>query len=66
MTKKIPTYSICNLLGADRCMNEIVVVRISDFVKKHTGCWIFRTATIFTRLHFLRKAAAAMALTFRL
>lgn len=35
MTKKIPTYSICNLLGADRCMNEIVVMRISDFVQKH-------------------------------
>ncbi len=35
MAKKIPTYSICNLLGADRCMNEIVVIRISDFVKKH-------------------------------
>jgi AraC family transcriptional regulator, transcriptional activator of pobA len=31
--QKIPTYSICNLLGADRCMTEIVVRRISDYVR---------------------------------
>ena len=35
MTKKMPTYSICNLLGADRCMTEIVVTRLRDFVQSH-------------------------------
>ena len=33
--KKMPTYSICNLLGADRCMTEIVVTRLRDFVDTH-------------------------------
>ncbi len=33
MAKKIPTYSICNLLGADQCVTEFLVTRISDFVK---------------------------------
>lgn len=31
----MPTYSICNLLGADRCMAEIVVMRVRDFVNAH-------------------------------
>ncbi len=31
----MPTYSICNLLGADRCMTEIVVTRLRDFVDTH-------------------------------
>lgn len=35
MVKKMPTYSICNLLGADRCMTEIVVTRLRDFVDAH-------------------------------
>ena len=35
MAKKMPTYSICNLLGADRCMTEIVVTRLRDFVNMH-------------------------------
>ncbi|MBL7782144.1 MAG: helix-turn-helix domain-containing protein [Saprospiraceae bacterium] len=35
MSKKMPTYSICNLLGADRCMTEIVVTRLRDFVQNH-------------------------------
>lgn len=35
MAKKMPTYSICNLLGADRCMAEIVVTRLRDFVDSH-------------------------------
>jgi AraC-like DNA-binding protein len=35
MSKKMPTYSICNLLGADRCLTEIVVMRLSEFVDKH-------------------------------
>ncbi len=35
MVKKMPTYSICNLLGADRCMTEIVVTRLRDFVERH-------------------------------
>jgi AraC family transcriptional regulator, transcriptional activator of pobA len=35
MAKKMPTYSICNLLGADRCMTEIVVTRLRDFVDTH-------------------------------
>jgi len=33
MAKKIPTYSICNLLGADQCVTEFLVTKISDFVK---------------------------------
>jgi len=35
MAKNMPTYSICNLLGADRCMTEIVVTRLRDFVSSH-------------------------------
>jgi AraC-like DNA-binding protein len=35
MIKKIPTYSICNLLGADRCMSEFVITRLRDFVTSH-------------------------------
>lgn len=35
MSKKLPTYSICNLLGADRCMTEFVVVRLREFVEAH-------------------------------
>ncbi len=31
----MPTYSICNLLGADACMTEIVVTRLRDFVDTH-------------------------------
>ena len=31
----MPTYSICNLLGADRCMTEIVVARLREFVHAH-------------------------------
>ena len=31
----MPTYSICNLLGADRCMTEIVVTRLRDFIDSH-------------------------------
>ncbi len=31
----MPTYSICNLLGADRCMTEIVVTRLRRFVEAH-------------------------------
>lgn len=34
-TKKIPTYSICNLLGADRCLTEIVVTRLQEFIDSH-------------------------------
>lgn len=33
--KKVPTYTICNLLGADRCMAEIVVTRLRDFIDSH-------------------------------
>lgn len=35
MAKKIPTYSICNLLGADRCMTELVVTPLRAFVHSH-------------------------------
>ncbi len=31
----MPTYSICNLLGADRCMTEIVVTRLRSFIENH-------------------------------
>lgn len=33
---RIPTYSICNLLGADRCISELVIAKLNDFVKKHS------------------------------
>lgn len=35
MSKKIPTYSICNLLGADQCVAEFTITRISDYLKQH-------------------------------
>lgn len=35
MVKKIPTYSICNLLGADRCAREITLYRIREFMAEH-------------------------------
>lgn len=35
MAQKMPTYSICNLLGADRCMTEIVVTRLRQFIDNH-------------------------------
>lgn len=35
MTKKIPTYSICNLLGAGQCVTEFLITRISDFTRMH-------------------------------
>ncbi|MBN8678016.1 MAG: helix-turn-helix domain-containing protein [Chitinophagales bacterium] len=35
MAKKMPTYSICNLLGADRCMTEIVVNRLRSYIDSH-------------------------------
>lgn len=35
MTKKMPTYSICNLQGADRCMTEVVVTRLREFINTH-------------------------------
>lgn len=35
MAQKIPTYSICNLLGANRCMSEFVVTRLNKFVLAH-------------------------------
>lgn len=33
--KKIPTFSICNLLGADQCITEFLIVRIRDFMEKN-------------------------------
>ena len=33
--KKIPTYSICNLLGADQCFTDFLVIRIRDFMDQH-------------------------------
>lgn len=35
MLRKMPTYSICNLLGSDRCMAEISVARLGNFVASH-------------------------------
>jgi AraC family transcriptional activator of pobA len=40
MSKKIPIYSICNLLGIDRCINEFFVVRISDFMADHKDLFL--------------------------
>lgn len=37
MNTRIPTYSICNLLGADRCMSEFVVTGLGEYVKNHAG-----------------------------
>jgi AraC family transcriptional regulator, transcriptional activator of pobA len=40
MTKeKIPTYSICNLLGAKHCSADIYVSKISDFVVQHADLY---------------------------
>lgn len=33
MNKKIPTYSICNLLGTDQCVTEFLITRIGDFLQ---------------------------------
>jgi AraC family transcriptional regulator, transcriptional activator of pobA len=33
--KKIPTYSICNLLGSDQCFTEFLITRIGDFMRGH-------------------------------
>lgn len=35
MAKKVQTYSICNLLGNDRCTTEIVVTRLRSFIDAH-------------------------------
>lgn len=35
MLSKMPTYSICNLMGANRCASEILVTRLRDFVLSH-------------------------------
>ena len=35
MKKKIPTYSICNLLGADQCVAEFTITRMGDYVRNH-------------------------------
>lgn len=32
MKNKIPTYSICNLLGADQCITEFLIMSIRDFM----------------------------------
>lgn len=33
--EKMPTYSICNLLGSDRCMAELVVANLREFLDNH-------------------------------
>ncbi|MEZ4919885.1 MAG: helix-turn-helix domain-containing protein [Saprospiraceae bacterium] len=35
MAKKIPTYSICNLLGADQCVAEFTIARLSEYLESH-------------------------------
>lgn len=35
MADKIPSYSICNLLGANRCMSELVVTNLRGFIRTH-------------------------------
>jgi AraC family transcriptional activator of pobA len=35
LQKKIPTYSICNLLGADQCVAEFTLARLGDYVRQH-------------------------------
>jgi AraC-type DNA-binding domain-containing proteins len=35
VAKRIPTYSICNLLGADQCFAEFIITRIGDFMRTH-------------------------------
>lgn len=37
MLKKMPTYSICNLLGANRCSAEIVVMGLRHFIDNHAN-----------------------------
>ncbi len=33
--KKIPTFSICNLIGSDQCVTEFLITRITDFMGAH-------------------------------
>ena len=35
MSISMPTYSICNLLGADRCMTEFVVMPLKEFLAQN-------------------------------
>ncbi|MBK8556709.1 MAG: helix-turn-helix domain-containing protein [Lewinellaceae bacterium] len=35
MSKKIPTYSICNLMGTDQCVAEFNVLRLSEYREMH-------------------------------
>lgn len=35
MADKVPSYSICNLLGANRCMSELVVTNLRSFIHTH-------------------------------
>jgi len=45
--KKIPTYSICNLLGSDQCFTEFLITRISDFMRLHDDLYFPHRHTFF-------------------
>jgi AraC family transcriptional regulator, transcriptional activator of pobA len=54
MTKKIPTYSICNLLGADRCMTEFLVMPIRTFMDTHGDLYFPHRHDFFQMVLFTR------------
>jgi AraC family transcriptional regulator, transcriptional activator of pobA len=37
--EKIPTYSICNLIGAKNCATDIYVSKLSDFIATHSDLY---------------------------
>lgn len=45
--KKIPTYSICNLLGSDQCFTEFLITRIGDFMRAHDNLYFPHRHTFF-------------------
>lgn len=52
--EKIPTYSICNLIGAKNCAADVYVSKLSDFVESHKDLYFphrhsFYQIVIFTQ-----------------
>ncbi len=54
MVKRIPTYSICNLLGADQCFTEFIVTRISDFLRTHPDLYFPHRHTFYQIVLFTK------------
>ena len=56
--KKIPTYSICNLLGSDQCFTEFLITRISDFMRAHDNLYFPHRHTFFQIVLFTEGGGA--------